>query len=72
MPAVASKVSKTLAQRDVLFTPGGKGEFRKQGKPVRGTIHMMPDTPATKALHRDFNKWFKVNAPAYISGSPRL
>ena len=34
MPAVASKVSKTLAQRDVLFTPGGKGEFRKQGKPV--------------------------------------
>ena len=72
MPAVVSKVSKTLAQRDVLFAPGGKGEFRKQGKPARGTIHMMPDTPATKAQGHNINKWFKVNAPACIAGSLRL
>ena len=68
MPAVASKVSQTLATRDVVFAPGGKRELRKH---VRGVIHTT-DTPETRAADRKALKWFKVNAPAYISGSLRL
>ena len=73
MVKVVSKVSQTLARRNVLFAPGGKGAIRKQ---LRGVIRptdkisqMMkePESTSPKAL-----KWVKVSAPAYISGSPHL
>ena len=73
MVKVVSKVSKTLARRNVLFAPGGKGA---PGKHTRGVIHPTvsnlswmkePECLSPKAL-----KWVKVTAPAYISGSLRL
>ena len=73
MVKVVSKVSKTLARRNVLIAPGGKGALRKH---LRGTsrpadtIAQLMNEPARtspKAL-----KWVKVSAPAYISGSLHL
>ena len=62
MVKVVSKASVKLAQSNVLFAPGGKGELHKQ---VRGVKE-------STAADRKALKWFKVNAPAYISGSLRL
>ena len=73
MVKVVSKVSKTLARRNVLFAPGGKGAVHKH---LRGAIRPTdkisqlmkePECTSPKAL-----KWVKVSAPAYIIGSLRL
>ena len=69
MVKVVSKASLKLAQRNVLFAPGGKGELHKQ---VRGGIHTGPGSKESMTADRKALKWFKVNAPAYISGSLRL
>ena len=69
MVKVVSKVSMKLSSRNVLFAPGGKGELHKH---VRGVIHTGPDSKESLATDRKALKWFKVNAPAYISGSLRL
>ena len=67
MVKVVSKVSKTLARREVLMAPGGKGEFRKYAKGgSRPTCKLANPTTDRKAI-----KWIKVSAPAYISGSLR-
>ena len=68
MVKVVSKVSTTLARRDVLMAPCGKGEFRKHVR--RGS--RPTDELANPITDRKANKWVNVTAPAYISGSLRL